>query len=186
MKPLTKHNILGKLPTVIEPNQKSGVGPCRPVTVKVGNKKKHILVCVDRFAKLPTAQTASSTSVKSILKFFGKYISLHGILRTKRMDQGSGIISKEVREFGQEQNINVMLSSVGDHRATVLVERLIRTIKERLMVMAQESPKPSLEIALSKIIKCSRTVTQQSPNCSPFEAHFGRSPNTISRFNDLA
>ena len=30
-----------------------------------------------------------------------------------------------------------------------------------------------------KIIKCLRTVTQESLNCSPFEAHFGRSPNTI-------
>ena len=68
---------------------------------------------------------------------------------------------------------------MSDHRATGLVERLIRTIKERLLVMAQERPKPSLESALLMIIKCLRTVTQQSLNCSPFEAHFGRSPNTI-------
>ena len=68
---------------------------------------------------------------------------------------------------------------MGDHRATGLVERLIITIKERLLVMAQERPKPSLESALLKIKKCLRTVTQQSLNCSPFEAHFGRSPNTI-------
>ena len=73
----------------------------------------------------------------------------------------------------------MIFSPVGDHRATGLVERLIRTIKERLLVMAQERPKPSLESALLKIIKCLRTVTQQSLNCSPFEAHFGRSPNTI-------
>ena len=45
--------------------------------------------------------------------------------------------------------------------------------------MAQKRPKPSLESALLKIIKCLRTVTQQSLNCTPFEAHFGRSPNTI-------
>ena len=59
---------------------------------------------------------------------------------------------------------------MGDHRATGLVERLIRTIKERLLVMAQERPKPSLESAYMEIIKCLRTVTQQSLNCSPFEA----------------
>ena len=68
---------------------------------------------------------------------------------------------------------------MGDHRATGLVEPLIITIKERLLVMTQEHPKPLLESALLKIIKCLRTVTQQSLNCSPFEAHFGRSPNTI-------
>ena len=68
---------------------------------------------------------------------------------------------------------------MGDHRAKGLVEQLIRTIKQQLLVMAQENPKPSLEIALLKIIKCLRTVTQQSLNCSPFEAYIGRSPNTI-------
>ena len=47
------------------------------------------------------------------------------------------------------------------------------------MVMAQENLKPSLVIALRKIIKCLRTVTQQSLNYSLFEALFGRSPNTI-------
>ena len=73
----------------------------------------------------------------------------------------------------------MIFSPVGDHRATGLVERLIRTIKERLLVMTQERPNSSLESALLKIIKCLRTVTQQSLNCSPFEAHFGRSPKTI-------
>ena len=70
---------------------------------------------------------------------------------------------------------------MGDHRATGLVERLIRIIEERLMIMPKEKPKPkpSLEIALLKIIKCLRTVIQQSLNYSPFEAHFRRSPNII-------
>ena len=67
----------------------------------------------------------------------------------------------------------------GDHRDTGLVQRLIRTIRERLLVMAQEYQKPSVEPALLKIIKCLRTITEQSLNCSPFEAHFGRSPKTI-------
>ena len=134
---------------------------------------------MDRFSKFPSAQITSSTSAKSIINFLSKYIALHGIPRTIRTDQGTGFISKEVREFCHEHNIKVIFSPVGDHRATGLVERLIRTIKERLLVMAQERPKPSLESALLKIIKCLRTVTQQSLNCSPFEAHFGRSPNTI-------
>ena len=88
-------------------------------------------------------------------------------------------ISKKIKEFCLEHNIKVIFSPVVDHRATGLVERSIRTIKERLLVRAQEHPKPSLESALLKNIKCLRTVTQQPLNCSPFEAHFGRSPNTI-------
>ena len=96
-----------------------------------------------------------------------------------RTDQGSGFISKEIRKFCHEHNIKVIFSAVGDHRAPGLDERLIRTILERLLVMAQERPKPSLESALLKIINCLRTVTQQSLKCSPFEALFRRSPNTI-------
>ena len=145
----------------------------------VWGTKNYILVCVDRFSKFPSAQITSSKSAKSIINFLSKYIALHGIPRTIKTDQGSGFISKKVGTFCYEHNIKVIFSPVGDHRATGLVERLIRTIKERLLVMAQERPKLSLESALLKIIKCLRTVTQQSLNCSPFEAHFGRSPNTI-------
>ena len=178
LKPLINHNTLGKLPTVKEPNQEMELDFAGPLPLVWGTKK-YILVCVDRFSKFPSAQITSSTSAKSIINFLSKYIALHGIPRTIRTDQGSGFISKEVREFCHEHNIKLIFSPVGDHRATGLVERLIRTIKERLLVMAQERPKPSLESALLKIIKFLRTVTQQSLNCSPFEAHFGRSPNTI-------
>ena len=45
--------------------------------------------------------------------------------------------------------------------------------------MAQEYPKLLLESALLKKIKCLRAVTQQPLNCSPYEAHLGRPPNTI-------
>ena len=178
LKPLINHNTLGKLPTVEEPNQEMELDFAGPLPLVWGTKK-YILVCVDRFSKFPSAQITSSTSAKSIINFLSKYIALHGIPRTIRTDQGSGFISQEVREFCHEHNIKVIFSPVGDHRATGLVERLIKTIKERLLVMAQERPKPSLESALLKIIKCLRTVTQQSLNCSPFEAHLGRSPNTI-------
>ena len=178
MKPLSNHNKFGKLSTVEEPNQEIELDLAGPLPLIWGTKK-YILVCVDRFSKFPSAQITSSTSAKSIISFLSKYITLHGIPRTIKTDQGSGFISKEVREFCCEYNIKVIFSPVGDHRASELVERLIRTIKERLLVMAQEHPKPSLESALLKIIKCPRTVTQQSLNSSPFEAHFGRSPKTI-------
>ena len=102
-----------------------------------------------------------------------------GYLELSKQTRNLVLSLKKSRTSCYEHNIKVIFSPVGDHRATGLVELLIRTIKKRLLVMAQERPKPSLESALLKIIKCLRTVTQQSLNCSPFEAHFGRSPNTI-------
>ena len=140
LKPLTKHDKLDKLPTVVEPNHEMELNFAGPLPIMCGTKK-YILKRVDRFLKFPSAQITSSISAKSIINFLRKYISLQGKPRTIRTDQGSGFISKEVREFCQERNINVIFSPVGDHRATDLVERLIRTIKERLMVLAQENPK---------------------------------------------
>ena len=72
---------MGKLPTYVEPNQ------------EMWGTKKNILVCADRFSKLPSAQITSSTLAKSIINFLRKTISLHGIPRTIRTDQGPGFTS---------------------------------------------------------------------------------------------
>ena len=57
---------------------------------------------------------------------------------------------------------------MGDHRATCLVERLVRPIKEKLSVMAQENPKRPLETAMLKIAKCLELLSlEQSKNCAP-------------------
>ena len=149
LKPLSNHNTLGKLPTVEEPNQEMELDFAGPLPLVWGTKK-YILVYVDRFSKFPSAQITSSTSAKSIINFLSKYIALHGIPRTIRTDQVSGFISKEVREFCHEHNIKVIFSPVGDNRATGLVERLIRTIKERLLVMAKPSPKTIARICTSE------------------------------------
>ena len=130
LKHLSNHNNLGKLPTVEEPNQEMELDLAGPLPLTWG-LKKYLLVCVDRFSKFPSAQITSSTSAKSTVSFLSKYIALHGIPRTIRTDQGSGFISK-VREFCLEHNMKVIFSPVGDHRATGLVERLIRTIKKAL------------------------------------------------------
>ena len=100
LKHLSKHKDLGKLPMVVEPNQEIELDP-PPLTWGI---KKKIFVCVDRFTKNPSVHITSSTSAKSVINFLRKYITLHGITRTIRADQGSGFISKVVREFCQEQN----------------------------------------------------------------------------------
>ena len=128
MQSLANNINLRKLLTLGEPNQEMELNFEGPLPLTWGTKK-YILVCVDRFSKLAVAQITSSTSAKSIRNFLSKNIALHGIPRTIRTDQGSGFISKEVREFCQEHNINVIFSPVGDHRAAGLVERLIRTVK---------------------------------------------------------
>ena len=103
LKHLSKHKNLGKLPLVVEPNQEIELDFAGPPPLTWGIKKK-IFVCIDRFTKYPLVHITSSTSAKSVINFLRKYTTLHGITRTSRADQGSGFISKDVREFCQEQN----------------------------------------------------------------------------------
>ena len=53
-----------------------------------------------------------------------------------------------------------------------MVKRPIKT-DEKLLVMAEEYPKPWLNFAMLTMLKYLRTVKQQSINCIDFEAHFG-------------
>ena len=59
-----------------------------------------------------------------------------------------------------------------------MVKRLIKT-EEKLLVMAEENPKPGLNFAMLTILKYLRTVEQQSINCTEFEAHFVWTANTL-------
>ena len=68
---------------------------------------------------------------------------------------------------------------MGRHKATGLVEGCIRTFRERLMAFSSQSPKPGLRVALNEVLYSIRTAVHQLLGCTPFEAHFGRRPNTI-------
>ena len=67
---------------------------------------------------------------------------------------------------------------MGDHRGCGLVERTIQTIKKRLGVMLLEENVKSIKLCLSTIIRDMRWIKLKAIQKSPFEAHFGRLPNT--------
>ena len=70
---------------------------------------------------------------------------------------------------------------VNDHRAIGLVERLIQTIENRLACIKKEKSqinafhvKHELKIIIHQLRICKKRTTK----ISPFEARFGRKPNT--------
>ena len=67
-----------------------------------------------------------------------------------------------------------------DHRAIGLVERLIQTIKRRLSCMKLDIRNNALTIkeAIKSIVYQFRICKQKTTNVTPFQAHFGRKPNT--------
>ena len=109
------------------------------------------------------------------------YIETHGILRSIRLDQAKCLVGHQVKTFCNKNNIEIIEAPVNDHRAIGLVERLIQRIKNRLACIKEEKLSTRafhVKHALKIIIHQLRICKQRTPKTSPFEAHFGRKPNT--------
>ena len=109
------------------------------------------------------------------------YIETHGIPRSIRLDQAKCFIGHQVKTFCNKNNIEIIEAPVNDHRAIGLVERLLQTIKNRLACIKEEKLSTHafhVKHALKIIIHQLRICKQRTTKTSPFEAHFGRKPNT--------
>ena len=109
------------------------------------------------------------------------YIENHGIPRSVRLDQVKCLVGNQVNTFCIENNIDIIEAPVNDHRAIGLVEIFIQTIKNKLACIKEEKLsinafhiKHSLKIILHQLRICKQRTTK----ISPFEAHFGRKPDT--------
>ena len=87
---------------------------------------------MDRFSEFPSALITKTTGAKMVTKFLTSYIRIHGIPQSVRTDHGSGFKTDLVQHFCSSKGIKHILSPVGDHRGSGLVERLIQTIKRKL------------------------------------------------------
>ena len=106
--------------------------------------------------------------------FLCEYAYNHGIPRTIRLDPSTCLVSKQVTNYSNENNINILDSPAGDHRAIGLVERIIQTIKRRLSCMKAEHKETfSTSNAIKLIISFLRLTKPKTTKLTPFEAHFG-------------
>ena len=87
----------------------------------------------------------------------------------------------QVKNFGNKNNTEIIEAPVNDHCDIGLVERLIQAIKSRLACIKEEKSannafhvKHALKIVILQLWICEQKTTK----ISPFEAHFGRNPNT--------
>ena len=86
-------------------------------------------------------------------------------------------MSEAFAQFCKQFGIEHITCRVRDHRVNGKIERLIRTIKERLLAKKQiilTTDKPGL----SEILYALR-VYKKKDGRSPFEKHMGNEPNTV-------
>ena len=87
--------------------------------------------------------------------------------------------SQDFKLFCDSNNIKIVFCIIGDHRSNGLVEKLVHTVKIKLLAISQEHQKRTLQNAVSKVIWNLRSSYQSKIKCSPFEIHYNRKPNTI-------
>ena len=171
-------NNTDKLPILAEPNEEVDLDFAGPLEKNWGNSK-YLLLCIDRFSKFPSAKVVNNTSASSILAFMTDYCHLHGFPKSIRVDHGSCFTSNDFRNFCEKNNIKLILCTVGDNRSNGVVERLIYTVKAKLLAMSFDDPKPSLNTPFDKIIWNICSTKQSFIGCSLFSRHFNRSLNTF-------
>ena len=165
----------------VEPNQEIQIDFGGPIFDEKGNEV-YFLAAIDRFSKNPTACIYDKANGPNVLKFLDMYIENHGTIpRSIRLDQAKCLVGNQVKTFCNKNNIDIIEAPVNDHRAIGLVERLIQTIKKRLACIKEEKSSINafhVKHALKIIIHNLRICKQRTTKISPFEAHFGRKPNT--------
>ena len=167
------------LQTCKEPNEEIQIDFGGPIT----NEKDqdiYFLACIDRFSEFPTVEVFEKANGPNVLKFLDDYIHIHGVPRNIRPDQARCLIGNKVKTFCKQHNINILTAPANDHRAIGLVERLIQTIIRRLSCMKLDNRNQSFTIkeAIKSIVYQIRICKQKTTKVTPFQAHFGRKPNT--------
>ena len=97
------------------------------------------------------------------------------------MDQGSSFTSKAVKSFCNSEGIEIIYSTVNDHRATGCVERTIGSLKNFVLTYAKKKDSGNLESMVERALSALRFALNATLKISPFEAHHGREANTVLR-----
>ena len=89
------------------------------------------------------------------------------------------LLVRILKLFCNSYNNKLLFCTVGDHRSKGLVEKLVHNVKIILLATLLDQQKPTLQLAISKIVWNLRSSFQSKIKCSSFEIHFNRKPNTI-------
>ena len=108
------------------------------------------------------------------------YIENHGVPRSIRLDQAKCLFENIQKTFSNKNGSEIIEALVSDNRAVGLVERLFKTIRNKLECIKEEKlankafhVKHAIKINIHQLRLCKLKTT----NTSPFEAQFGRKSN---------
>ena len=140
-----------------------------------------MIVAVDQFSRWPSAMVCGNNRSDKILKFLKIYITNHGVPSKIHADQGTSFMSNEIKAFCNGEGIEIIKSTVNDHRATGCVERTIGSLKNFILTFVQEKHPEPLEKIIERALGALRFSKNATLKISPLEAHHGQEANTVLR-----
>ena len=167
---------VGKLPDVTESNEEVALDFAGPFQ-NARKGKKYLLVSIDHFSGWPDAKFLHRPTTKKVIEFLKQYCAQYGVPKKIRTDPGTVFISEQFKQFCKQFGIEQVMCPIRDHRGNGKIERLIRTINERLranknIVLTKD------KTGLSEILYSLR-ISKKKDGKSPFEKQMGKAPNTV-------
>jgi hypothetical protein len=148
------------------------VGPLRGGT----DKKKYLLVMVDKFTKWIEAKPVTSTMAELVINFISGIVHRYEVAHSIIMDNGSNFTAKEVKEWCTKQGIKLDYASVYHPQTNGQVEwangLILSGIKPRLIRSLEEGDNKWVE-ELDSILWGLRTTPNRSTGYTPFFMVYG-------------
>ena len=131
IKPIIKQQNFGKIPTPEETNDEIVIDFAGPFKI-AKSSKKYLIVSIDSKTGWRDAKFLRAPTARKVIEFLQRYPADNGIPKQIRTDPGTAFTSNDFRKFCEKYFIKHVKGPVNDHKVNGKVERLIRTINERL------------------------------------------------------
>lgn len=147
-------------------------GPLR----KSENGNQYVLIAVDTLSRYIFATPTSNQTARTVISFLEIIIYQYGVPKIIQSDQGTNFTSSEFADFCQKYQITHRLSSPYHPQSNGLVERMNRTLGEKIKIYCDGKSTSKWDSELNKIVFGINTTIHTVTRFSPFYLLYGFHP----------
>ena len=181
LKTIQKQSEYGKLPAAKTHNDEIAIDFAGPFKL-APKAKKYLLVSIDHKTNWPNAAFVKKPTAETVVNFLNAHIAQFGIPKRIRTDPATIFRGETFKQFCSDHFIKHIECPIRDHRGNGKIERLIRTLNERLRADKTIITERG-NTGLARLLFALRTAAAANKT-SPFEQVFGRKPNTIKEITE--
>ena len=140
-------------------------------------RNKYFLTVVDEFSRFPFAVPCTDTSASSVIKALSLIFSIFGMPAFIHTDQGSGFMSKELKDYLHSQGIATSRSTPYNPQGNSQVERYNGTIWRTISLILRSKglKTEQWETVIPEALHSIRSLLCTTTNATPHERMFKHS-----------